>query len=282
MLAACATSIPDLQSSTLMIAPTLQSQLVSTSSPSNQPAMPINAQACAAQGVVERYQLESELLNAPVFVSVYLPPCYDESMGGGYPALYLLHGQTFDDRMWIDLGAVAQADALIVSGDARPFLMVMPYEEFYYREADGNLFPEAVIDEIIPWVERSFNVCPGKDCRALGGISRGASWSMRIGLTRPDVFSLLGAHSLPTFRGDLGRLPGWLEAIPEDDMPRIYLDTGRFDPEVKAAYRFNGVLDEKGVPHEWHLNEGRHNEEYWMAHIQDYLRWYAAGWETGK
>ena len=242
----------------------------------------IEGQDCTGQGMVERYQIESEALNSGLFISVYLPPCYDASRAEGYPALYLLHGQTFNDRMWVDLGAPEIADALIVSGQAAPFLMVMPYEEFYYRDDEGNQFPEALMSEVIPWVVENFNVCAGMACRALGGISRGASWAMRIGLTEPGVFSSLGGHSLPTFRGDISALPEWLDAIPDRQMPRVYLDTGRFDPEVKAAYRFEQVLNEKGIPHDWHLNEGRHNEEYWSSQMENYLRWYAAGWEGGE
>jgi enterochelin esterase-like enzyme len=242
---------------------------------------PASPQSCSEQGSVERYQIESKALNAPMFIRIYLPPCYDAARAEGYPVLYLLHGQTFDERMWIDLGAADIADRLILSGDSSPFLMVMPNEEFYYRGVDDNQFPSALIDDVIPWVETGFNVCHDMPCRALGGISRGASWAERIGFTEPGVFSSIGAHSLPTFPGDISNLPDWLEKIPDKEMPRIYLDTGRFDPEVKAAYRFENVLNEKGILHEWHLNDGRHNEEYWKAHVEEYLRWYARGWENG-
>ena len=263
----------------ILTAPTLTVKETPVAEAEPVKAAPVDAQACSAQGVVERYQIDSELLNLPVYISVYLPPCYDAALAGGYPALYLLHGQTFNDRMWIDLGAPETADRLIATSQAEPFLMVMPNEEFYYRDDEGNKFPEALVEEIIPWVETNFNVCTGMDCRALGGISRGASWAMRIGLTQPGTFSSVGAHSLPTFRGDIRNLPDWLDEIPDRLMPRIYLDTGRFDPEVKAAYRFENVLNEKGIPHTWHLNEGRHNEEYWSSHMEEYLRWYAAGWQ---
>ena len=74
-------------------------------------------------------------MNDDLYVSVYFPPCYDENLAGGYPTLYLLHGQTFDDNMWLDLGAGEAADELTISGTANPFLMVLPYEEFYYRKA---------------------------------------------------------------------------------------------------------------------------------------------------
>ena len=181
--------------------------------------------------------------------------------------------------MWLDLGAAQETDRLISEDGIPPFMMVMPYEEFFFRNTNANNFPNALMEELIPEIEDQFNVCKDRACRALGGISRGAAWAMRVGLQEWDTFTSIGAHSLPTFHGDIEDLPDWLEAIPHGEEPRIYIDTGRFDPEVKTAYTFAHVFNQKGIPHEWHLNEGRHNEAYWMENMRDYLRWYAEGWQ---
>ena len=250
----------------------------STATPSPQIEISLSG-TCAGTGEVKYYKLDSELMNGELYVSVYLPPCYDAARAQGYPVLYLLHGQTFDDQMWLDLGAGQIADELIGSGQSQPFLLVMPYEEFYYRQPDTTNYPEVFTDEVIPFVDATFNVCTERACRALGGISRGASWALRLGLQHWELFGSFGAHSLPTFKGDLDDLPDWLAEIPDGSAPRIYLDTGRFDPEVKTAYRVEQVLNEKGIMHEWHLNDGRHNTDYWFAHMREYIQWYAAGWE---
>ena len=237
---------------------------------------------CIESGQVERYLIDSVLLNGELYFSVYFPPCYSEVKSGGYPVLYALHGQNFNDEMWTDLGAAETADTLILSDAAEPFLIVMPYEEFFFRKAEGNGFPRALNEEIIPWVEESLNVCTEKTCRAIGGISRGASWAIRVGLEEWDFFGSIGAHSLPTFLGYISSVQKGLDEVPAGEEPRIYMDTGRFDSEVKSAYRFENVLNEKGIPHEWHLNEGRHNEVYWEEQMETYLRWYASGWEQAK
>ncbi|BBB47102.1 alpha/beta hydrolase [Pelolinea submarina] len=250
----------------------------STATPSPQIEISLSG-TCAGTGEVKYYKLDSELMNGELYVSVYLPPCYDAARAQGYPVLYLLHGQTFDDQMWLDLEAGQIADELISSSQSQPFLMVMPYEEFYYRQPDTTNYPEVFTDEVIPFVDTTFNVCTERACRALGGISRGASWALRLGLQHWELFGSFGTHSLPTFKGDLDDLPDWLAEIPDGSAPRIYLDTGRFDPEVKTAYRVEQVLNEKGIMHEWHLNDGRHNTDYWFAHMREYMQWYAAGWE---
>ena len=262
--------------------PQLSSQVTQLTK-SNDPITPTQqahtTEECLNSGRVERYQIDSTLLNEALYFSVYFPPCYSDAKPDGYPVLYALHGQNFNDEMWVDLGAVEIIDKLIHEGDTEPFLMVMPFEEYYYRSAEGNNFPLALTEEIIPWVEGSLNVCVEKKCRAIGGISRGASWAVRIGMTEWDSFGSIGAHSLPSYKGGTDQLLEWLAVIPFGKEPRIYLDTGRFDPEVKTAYRFEQILNEKGIPHDWHMNDGRHNEIYWQEHMLDYLHWYSKGWK---
>jgi len=252
-------------------------QSTKTTQPS---ATPEEEGLCKETGSVERHEIQSTLMNDPQYMSVYLPPCYNDGLAGGYPVLYTFHGQTFDDRMWFDLGAVDIADDLILSGESEPFIMVSIFEEFYYRAVTGNKFPDAVIQEVIPWVDTTFNTCVERGCRAVGGISRGAAWAMRIGFNYWQLFSAVGIHSLPSFLGGPDGMALWLNGIPKDQYPRVTMDSGRFDPEVKTAIRCEAVLNEKGVPHAWHLNEGRHDMEYWRAHIGEYMHWYASLWDA--
>ena len=210
--------------------------------------------------------------------SIYFPPCYDAGAHQAYPLIYLLHGQKQNDGLWKRLGIGEAADAIIRSGVVKPFLVVMPYEQYHSGFINTNSFPRALLEELLPWVETNLPTCERCDCRAIGGISRGASWAIRLALTEWEFFSAVGAHSLPTFNGDLERLPDWLEEIPRDEVPSIYIDIGSSDPAVKKASHFEQVLNEKGIPHEWHLNEGRHTEKYWCNQIAEYLRWYTLPW----
>ena len=36
---------------------------------------------------------------------------------------------------------------------------------------------------------------------------------------------------------------------------------------------------ENGVPHEWYLFNGTHEEAYWSAHVNDCLTWYVQPWK---
>lgn len=235
---------------------------------------------CIQPGKISQADFFSTRLGTQLVFNIYFPPCYEDGVQAGYPVLYLLHGQTYDQTQWQKLGIQVFADQLIQSGRVSPFLIIMPNEQFHYRSPDGNQFPFAILEELIPWVEANLHARSQKNWRAIGGISRGASWAIRLALQNPALFSAVGAHSLPTFNGDLKQLPDWLAKIPPAQLPRIYLDIGSLDPEVQTAMRFEQILSRLGIPHQWHLNEGRHNEAYWRQHIQEYLDWYTLNWSS--
>ncbi|HOJ00031.1 MAG TPA: alpha/beta hydrolase-fold protein [Anaerolineaceae bacterium] len=258
---------------TLLPSPTPNVQLTSSSAQTTE-AQPL----CEESGSIRSYTLASELLGEALDFDVYLPPCYDSASGQTYPVIYLLHGQWQNTALWQTIGIQPTADELILSGQRQPFLIVMPYEKYYFRPAENNHYPDALVQELLPWVEDNLAACGQKECRAIGGISRGAAWATRLALQNPDMFSALGAHSMSPFNGDIEELPDWVATIPQDELPRIYLDVGASDPTVKDALAFEQTLNTLGVAHEWHLNSGRHNETYWSEQIANYLSWYTLNW----
>lgn len=228
-------------------------------------------------GEVLPYEIEDESLSVPLTLRVYLPPCYDQARDPGYPVIYLLHGQTYNEDQWDRLGMDAAADRLISDEGRAPFLIVMPAERNYYQELLESSFDDEMIDILIPWVDVTFNTCAERSCRALGGISRGAIWALRIGFIEWETFGSIGLHSLP---GGYTNLAYWLREIPISERPRVYLDTGINDPDINKAVNLNELLNQNSFIHEWHLNKGTHNEAYWEAHVEDYLRFYIQPWQA--
>ena len=252
----------------------------STSSPTPQPTATLTPAGCTAtQGQVLHLQIPSTLLPGPLAFNLYLPPCYSDHPDRPYPVLYLLHGQGFEDDQWVRLGATRTADQLIFSGQSRSFLIVMPEEE-NSTLADPNIshFGDALTGELVPWIDAHYPTCSQRSCRAIGGLSRGAAWAVRLGLTHPDLFGAIGAHSLPLFVGDLYRASTWLDDIPAGQMPQFYLDIGRSDRYLSQAESFEQLLSDRHIAHTWQLNDGDHDEVYWNAHTPEYIQWYASNW----
>lgn len=234
--------------------------------------------ACLGQaGRVEQGSLDS--FRPTQKFQVYLPPCYDETPGVRYPVLYLLHGQTYTDDQWLRLGAAQAADALIHSGASRPFIIVFP-DDRYWNLAAGPGFGDRLIHDVIPHIDSIYRTIPSRNYRAIGGLSRGAGWSLRLGLTEWRMFGTIGLHSLAVLQKDASRIDAWMADIPSTQRPRIYMDIGDRDPELSMAQRIEEQFNDYGVQHEWHLYSGDHTEEYWSAHVEEYIRWYAEGWNN--
>lgn len=225
-------------------------------------------------GKVKQQQFESAALGEPFTFTVYTPPCYQFNGQGDYPVLYMLHGQTSTDAQWVDLGLTDAADRLIASGELPPFLIVMPFEKDNLQHPFTTGFEEALPDELLPWIDANYATCPERQCRFIGGLSRGGSWALRFGLSRWELFSAIGGHSIPVFTGDPGHLPQWVAEIEPGKLPRIWIDIGESDPYRQPAEELDELLTKMKIAHEWRLRPGNHNDEYWNSHVEEYLRWY--------
>jgi len=244
------------------------------------PTFTPTALACTGpSGRIETGEVTAEYLPGSLHFNIYLPSCYDAQPDRRYPVLYLLHGQGYTDSQWIRLGVPEICDALIASGELPPFLVIMPHNRVWKQPSEDK-FGQALMEELLPWVEAHYRTLPDREHRAIGGLSRGAAWAVHLGLSQWEFFGAIGAHSLPVFLEDVSDIDGWIDQIPVESFPRMYLDIGDHDrPEVlESATWFEELLTQKDIPHEWYLFSGEHDETYWYSHVEQYLRWYAAEW----
>lgn len=250
-----------------------------TSQPTSQPSA-VTSVCWQAGGVLVEDYVPSELLPEPILVLVYLPPCYLEQPEAHYPALYLIHGQNFTQDQWVRLGAAMVADDLIAAGESAPFLIVMPYVASWSQPGEFP-FGQALVEEVLPHIESGFRAIPLRAARAVGGISRGGSWSLHLGTRYWDQFSAFGGHSAPVFLEDAAAILSWLDAIPPDLAPRIYLDIASSEMSNirRSATWFSEKLEERGIDYQFHEFYGGHNEDLWSAHIEEYLRFYTSDWK---
>lgn len=233
---------------------------------------------CSSQtGTVTDQQIPTDLLNGGLSFRVYLPPCYHSLEDRRYPVLYLLHGQTYQDDQWTRLGIARTADTLIDSRQISPLIIIMPYDADW-RQPTQSHFGDALVQVLLPWVDAHYQTRADRPDRAIGGLSRGAAWAIHLGLADWLQFGAIGAHSLPIFWSDTDQIPKWLDAIPLSDFPRLYLDISAKDSDLQSNLDFEALLNQRHIPHEWHLFPGYHDEAYWQSHLEEYLKWYAQNW----
>jgi enterochelin esterase-like enzyme len=230
-------------------------------------------------GIIVDDQVPSDVLGEEIPLLIYLPPCFFQQPEEQFPVLYLIHGQNFGNNQWYRLGITEIADSFIGSNETAPFLIVMPYVAKWDQPSDFPL-GQALVEEVIPYIEAGYRTSPLRADRAVGGLSRGGSWALHLGIRYWEIFGILGGHSAPVFLDDASDMPAWLDAIPPDDAPRIYLDivTSELSNIRRSATWFSEQLEARGISHQFHEHPGYHSETYWQQHVEKYLRFYTAEW----
>jgi len=236
-------------------------------------------------GSVRMETYHSQSLGVPRTLWVYTPPGYDEG-DGAYPVFYLLHGSGNIDSSWILTGrANLILDNLIAEGLARPMILVMPFG--YARQGVGiapeiagqtvagggnstTLFARDLLEDVIPFIENKFRVLPGRENRALGGLSMGGGQTVAIGFANPDIFSWLvimsaGATNAPQ------SYPEFFNAeVTDRMMDLIWVGIGEDDNLTGASARaLHEALTEHGIEHVWRLTPGRHEWNVWRHHLRE-------------
>jgi enterochelin esterase-like enzyme len=236
-------------------------------------------------------RLSSTALGSEVPYIVYLPPGYDSQSGARYPVLYMLHSLGGDCRQWQANGLFAAADALIASGEIQPLIIVTPEGGRNYWVDHANNGPRwgtYITRDLVGEVDASYRTIRDRYARAIGGASMGGHGALQLAMNS-NVFGVVGAHSVALrrqrdafpFFGD----PTYFEAhdpmsLYKQQSPRalqlvIWIDIGQDDMWMPAAKAFHEQLQAMSVLHEWQVNPGGHDANYWGAHLQEYLRFYS-------
>jgi enterochelin esterase-like enzyme len=235
-----------------------------------------------AAGRVEVITYPSLLLDKPIPVRVYIPPCHDQG-GQSFPALYLLHGYPYDESEWELLGVDTLVEGAIQAGRWPPFLVVMPrVPDPLFRSTDGGPYSyEAELTEgLVSFIDLTYHTDPRPERRAVAGISRGGVWALEIAFHNPDAFdgvaAISPALSLNSARQEYD--PFFLvrrgEALPS----RIYLVAGDRDWARQATEDLALLMDGLNLAHRLVIYEGGHEDAAWGPELEAMIDFLAAGW----
>ena len=195
-------------------------------------------------GQVRECQYWSDIEKAVRTCYVYTPAEYEQG-NKKYPVLYLQHGMGEDERGWHEQGRMANImDNSIAAGKSVPMIVVMDYGNCGYgfgarRGEDmssfGSSFYPILLDEIIPYIEKTFRVKTDRENRAMAGLSWGGHQTFDVALTHLDKFAWMG-----TFSGAIFMTPG-------TDFKTLYegafADAAKFNKQ--AHYLFMGMGSEE-------------------------------------
>ena len=197
----------------------------------------------------------STSLNKARRMRVYTPPGY-EAGTTRYPVFYLLHGGGNDEDAWSELGRAPMIfDNLIAQGRMVPMIVVMTNGNANLQAAPDYLeappqtppaagggnpisgvilkFPQSLIADVIPFVDKTYRTKADRDNRAIAGLSMGGAQTLYAAFNNLDKFAWVGC-----FSGGWPLLPGVSVPIPAPanaDKLRGPDITRSVDPEKFAA-----------------------------------------------
>ena len=242
------------------------------------PTLAASGESCFEQPVtVEHHGIYSEKLDDILKFDVYIPACLDRRIIGGYPVVYLLHGQDMDLSIWEQAGL----DEVIrgtQSSSMPPFYTVVPQEDRFLLGLTISDFDDAVTEALIPWVDAHYNTCTLRSCRDIAGISRGALWAEKIAFEHPDLFEAAGLLSMPGQPFEDQALYYLVQNQTDEEKLRIRIDAGNEDDYRHEAAKASSQLSYLGYLYEYNVTPGGHDTDYWRRMLGDYFIWFSEAW----
>ena len=243
----------------------------------------------------------SKLLNNDRDVLVYLPPGYETSKGRRYSVLYLHDGQNlFDGATSFIPGQEWRVDettqSLISAGQIEPLIVVAiyntkdrideytPVEDVKYKGGKADLYGRMLVEELKPFIDRTYRTQNGAKHTGLGGSSLGGLVSLYLGLKYPHTFGRVAVVSPSVWFADK-QIVHYVEALSRKPSLRIWLDTGtkegRNIEDAQNTLANARLLRDTLVRKGWRPGKdlsyfeaegAEHSERAWAARIKPILR----------
>jgi enterochelin esterase family protein len=228
---------------------------------------------------------------------IYTPPGYEDN-SENYPVLYLLHGGGGDEDAWVSLGRAHYImDNLIAQGKAKPMIIVMtngnpdqkasitdtkttpPNPDAMISAVASAQFPESLVKDVIPYVEKHYRVIPNSANRAIAGLSMGCLQTQIAAMNNPELFQYIGLFSLGFHFNDFLRevTNKWLVPAYDNNLETLranyklfYIACGTEDFVYEGVVTLRKKLDERNFKYVYNETGGGHTWSNWRAYLSDF------------
>ncbi len=224
-------------------------------------------------------------------------------VSGPFPTIYLLHGYSGNRNIWLFNGQVMEW------ATKYGFAVVMPdgTNRFYVdNDETGELYGEFVGKELVDVTRRMFPLSTRREETVIAGISMGGFGAIRNGLKYADTFGAIIGHSSALITDEVSAMePGVGNAIAPyeyyrhtfgnmknilgsdkdpkylaktcfqngNPVPRLFLSCGSEDFLYEKNCNYHEYLVSIGYPHEWWVQSGVHDFDFWNKSMQASMNW---------
>jgi enterochelin esterase-like enzyme len=226
-------------------------------------------------GTLESIEYDSKTVGMKRKAQVYKPPGYSKDQK--YPVLYLLHGIGGNELEWTRAGSAhVILDNLYSEQKLVPMIVVIPNgraakdltprSPLNQQSPAFAAFEKDLLDDLIPFVEKTYPVKTDRESRALAGLSMGGGQSLNFGLGHLEKFAWVGGFSsAPNTRpvDELIKVP----ADAAKKLRLLWISCGDRDRLMNISQGFHDALTQKKVPHVWQVDSGGHDFGVWKADL---------------
>ena len=281
-------------------------------------ALTVFSPLASAQGHIDCSTVQSHILKRNVHYCVQVPSSYEQKDAPGqprrFPVLYYLHGLGDNEQSFSRSGGWTLIEDLRAQGKVGDFLIVAPegYASFYINSADGSeRYSDFFLREFIPYIEKKYRVMPGREARAVTGISMGGYGALRFAFAYPELFSAVSAQSAALILETPQQLDAMAQERSQDvrdafaplfgepinvahwrandpytlarknkaalKTASIYFNCGQSDDFgfERGAAALDKLLTSEGIAHEYRPYPGGHNMTYFLAHLAEVIEFHS-------
>jgi enterochelin esterase-like enzyme len=150
----------------------------------------------------------------------------------------------------------------------------VPTKEVFFTLAEK--FPESLVKDVIPFVEKNYRVIANSSNRAIAGLSMGCLQTQITALNNPELFKYIGLFSLG-LHDNFADVNNRLIAAYDKNLKTLqanyklfYIGVGKSDFVYAGVQVLRKKLDENQFKYIYNETAGGHTWANWRAYLSDF------------
>lgn len=234
-------------------------------------------------GTITREYYRSSVTGEYESCLVYLPPDFRRNTDKRYPVLYLQHGGSQNENVWVYEAKINFImDNLLAEGKAVPFIIVMNNGMVQVKKEDGSWeydsdqLQQLLIQDCIPYIDQQYPTLTDAWNRAFAGLSMGSLQGGRFFFERRDVIASAGLFTGYRYP-DPGHPQPYLHALDDPEgfnssSRLFFIAVGADEVSYEKVREESERCTEKGIRHIFRAYPGGHEWHVWRAAAHDFFQ----------
>ena len=130
----------------------------------------------------------------------------------------------------------------------------------------GGAFPESLVKDVVPFIEKNYRVIAKKDSRAVTGLSMGGGHTVAASNAHPETFSYVGVLSM----GSRDDITDKLQGLKKAGVKFYYVACGEADSLITPSKNLDSLLTKVGIPHKLTVTPGGHTWSNWRIYLNEW------------